>query len=74
MELTSKDTDESGTLPQQLRSPRAKLVYLYLKSKGKATISEMSEALGMKKLALFSVLKNLQRDELIDHSEGLYTP
>ena len=74
MEFTSGDTDESGTLPRELRSPRAKLVYLYLNSSGKATISEMSDALGMKKLVLFSVLKNLRRDELVAQSEGLYSP
>lgn len=53
------------TLPPELQSPRAKLVYLYLTTNGDATVSEMGESLGMKKLSLYSILKTLRKEGLV---------
>ena len=52
-------------LPPELQSPRAKLVYLYLTTNGDATVSEMGESLGMKKLSLYSILKTLRKEGLV---------
>jgi transcription initiation factor IIE alpha subunit len=53
-------------LPPELQSPRAKLVYLFLTTKGAATVTEMGESLGMKKISLYSILKTLKREGIVD--------
>ncbi|AZQ15064.1 MULTISPECIES: TrmB family transcriptional regulator [Halorubrum] len=52
-------------LPPELQSPRAKLVYLYLTTNGDATVSEMGDSLGMKKLSLYSILKTLRKEDMV---------
>jgi DNA-binding IclR family transcriptional regulator len=59
----SRDTD---ALPNSLESTSSKLVYLYLDTTGEATVSEMADALGMQKLALFSILDTLRSMGLVD--------
>ena len=61
-------------LPRELQSPRAKLVYLYLTTNGDATVSEMGESLGMKKLSLYSILKTLRSEGLVDCDGDRYVP
>jgi Mn-dependent DtxR family transcriptional regulator len=61
-------------LPPELQSPRAKLVYLYLTTNGDATVSEMGESLGMKKLSLYSILKTLKREGMVDCDGDTYAP
>ncbi|PAU82705.1 TrmB family transcriptional regulator [Halorubrum salipaludis] len=60
-------------LPPELQSPRAKLVYLYLTTKGDATVSEMGDSLGMKKLSLYSILKTLRKEGMVDCDGDTYT-
>lgn len=62
------------SLPAELQSPRAKLVYLYLTTNGDATVSEMGESLGMKKLSLYSILKTLRDEGLVDCDGEQYVP
>jgi DNA-binding MarR family transcriptional regulator len=59
-------------LPPELQSPRAKLVYLYLTTNGDATVSEMGESLGMKKISLYSILKTLKREGMVDCDGDTY--
>ncbi|MFC6889087.1 TrmB family transcriptional regulator [Halorubrum trueperi] len=59
-------------LPPELQSPRAKLVYLYLTTNGDATVSEMGDSLGMKKLSLYSILKTLRKEGMIDCDGDTY--
>jgi DNA-binding MarR family transcriptional regulator len=59
-------------LPRELQSPRAKLVYLYLTTNGDATVSEMGESLGMKKISLYSILKTLKREGMVDCDGDTY--
>jgi len=61
-------------LPPELQSPRAKLVYLYLTTNGDATVSEMGDSLGMKKLSLYSILKTLRSEGLVDCDGDCYAP
>jgi sugar-specific transcriptional regulator TrmB len=53
-------------VPSELRSPRAKLVYLYLETHGDATVSELQEGLAMRKLALYSILEALGERGLVE--------
>jgi DNA-binding MarR family transcriptional regulator len=61
-------------LPPELQSPRAKLVYLYLTTNGDATVSEMGDSLGMKKLSLYSILKTLRKEGMVDCDGDTYAP
>ncbi|SNR54725.1 Sugar-specific transcriptional regulator TrmB [Halorubrum vacuolatum] len=61
-------------LPPELQSPRAKLVYLYLTTNGEATVGELADDLGMKKIALYGVLKTLRQQNLVDAEKETYTP
>ena len=61
-------------LPPELQSPRAKLVYLYLTTNGHATVSEMGDSLGMKKMSLYSILKTLRKQDLVARDGDAYTP
>ncbi len=60
-------------LPPELQSPRAKLVYLYLTTNGEATVGELADDLGMKKIALYGVLKTLRQQDLVDADHETYT-
>lgn len=55
-----RERDEAATVPDELESPTAKLVYLCLATAGRATVDELSTRLRMQKLALFSVLGTLE--------------
>jgi len=62
-----------GSMPPELSSPRAKLIYLYLSTNGSATVGRMGEDLGMKKISLYSILKNLSEEGLIEGTDDRYT-
>jgi hypothetical protein len=59
------DGDERIDIPSAVRSPQAKLVYLYLLVRGTVTVDELGAALGLPKLALFSILGTLGEYDLI---------
>jgi DNA-binding IclR family transcriptional regulator len=65
-------TTPTTTLPQKLRSPRAKLVYLYLSTHGGATLSELQAGLDMKKLSLYSILRTLTDREFVSRDAERY--
>ena len=54
------------TLPAELRSPQAKLVYLYLQTHGEVSIAELQDGLGMQKLSLYGVLGTLRDRGLVE--------
>ena len=64
---------EALTLPPELQSPRAKLVYLYLTTNEDATVSEMGDSLGMKKMSLYSILKTLREQDMVAREGDAYT-
>jgi Sugar-specific transcriptional regulator TrmB. len=64
---------EALTLPPELHSPRAKLVYLYLTTNEDATVSEMGDSLGMKKMSLYSILKTLREQDMVAREDDAYT-
>ena len=59
-------------LPENLTSPRAKLVYFFLKTAGSATVDEIQGTLDMQKIALLSVLKSLSKDGLVERDGNEY--
>jgi predicted ArsR family transcriptional regulator len=70
--MTRRRAEPQVSLPDELDSPRAKLVYLYLSMTGDATVIELQRALGLSKLALFSILDTLTTDELVQQTETGY--
>jgi hypothetical protein len=60
--MTTVDLDDVSALtsslsvPSDLNSPNAKLVYLYVRSAGQTTVDDICTSLGMKRLVLFGVL------------------
>ncbi|MEF8781251.1 MAG: TrmB family transcriptional regulator [Haloferacaceae archaeon] len=69
MMQTSRSTTR---VPPELHSPKAKLVYLYLSTHGGATITELQENLGMKKLSLYGILKTLQEEDIVGRRTDRY--
>ena len=55
-------------IPENLESPRSKLVYLYLTGQESATIERIQEDLKMKKIALYAVLQTLTDKGLIERT------
>lgn len=65
-------TPEFGSIPQELTSSEAKLVYFYLATRGSATIDELQSSLGMKKLSLYSILQTLDERDFVCLQSGEY--
>ncbi|WP_332898104.1 helix-turn-helix domain-containing protein [Haladaptatus sp. CMSO5] len=65
-------TATTEILPPDLASPRAKLIYLYLRTEREATIDDLHEALDMAKIALYPILRKLIRRGYVEHEGGDY--
>ena len=61
------------TLPEDITSPRAKLVYLYLDVTETATVEDLQACLDMKKIDLLSVLNSLTSAGHVANDGGTYT-
>jgi DNA-binding MarR family transcriptional regulator len=59
-------------LPDEIDSPRAKLVYLYLSVDDGGSLSELQEHLGLPKITLLSVLAALSSAGYVDRKNGRY--
>jgi predicted transcriptional regulator len=55
----------------ELESPRAKLVYLYLRSDD-ASIDDLQSDLGVQKITLYSILRTLRERELVEKRGGAF--
>ncbi|MFC7202004.1 TrmB family transcriptional regulator [Haloferax namakaokahaiae] len=65
-----QQTIQHTTVPSELNSPTAKLVYLYLTTHDGASITELESGLSMKKISLYSILKTLSKRGLVQqHAE-----
>lgn len=67
-----QQTAPASTVPSDLNSPRAKLVYLYLSTHDGATVEELGENLGMKKITLYSILKTLREQDFAQQKTDRY--
>jgi predicted transcriptional regulator len=63
-----------ASLPDDLDSPQAKLVYLFLTTAGSATVDELSDELDLKCITLFSVLGTLEDRQLVARDGDEFTP
>lgn len=57
---------ETVSIPDGLSSSEAKLVYLSLSVRGRATVDELAESLGLRKLALYSILGTLYERDFVE--------
>ena len=64
--------DEQVHVPSELNAASSKLVYLSLATKDGASITELAESLGMRKLSLYSVLGSLAERDLVERSGETY--
>ena len=64
---------ETTTMPSELDSSASKLVYLYLKTAGECTVSELQASLDMKKISLYPLLKTLSKQNLVDRDGERYS-
>lgn len=62
----------ASTVPDDLTSPRAKLVYLYLSTHDGATVKELGTNLDMKKITLYSILRTLRERNLVEQETDRY--
>lgn len=76
MKPTEPATDGSDAIvdpfPPGLDSGESKLVYLYLSVVGGATIDRISNALAVKKITLYPLLRALMADGLVERSGATY--
>lgn len=63
---------EFVTLPDDLRSPQAKLVFHSLDAAGCGCADELADRLSMQKMTLLSVLKSLEGQGLVEKQDGEY--
>lgn len=63
---TAPRTDQP--LPEVLGSPRAKLVYLYLRTVREGRVEDIQRALGMQALAVYPILETLIEHEFVERT------
>lgn len=77
MNATQFDTTETATridVPDDLTSAESKLVYLFLTARGGATIAELHDALDIRKISLFPVLRTLTERGVVAREGPTYLP
>jgi DNA-binding MarR family transcriptional regulator len=70
---TEVEAETTVDLPTDLNSPASKLVYLYLKTSGECTVSDLQAALDMRKISLYPLLKSLSKRGLVDCNGERYS-
>ncbi|NHN48269.1 TrmB family transcriptional regulator [Halostella sp. JP-L12] len=60
------ESDAAPTLPTELNSPCAKLVYLYVSVTGETTVDDVQDALDLQKITLFGVLDTLTSQGVVE--------
>ncbi|WIV68583.1 MarR family transcriptional regulator [Natrialbaceae archaeon AArc-T1-2] len=70
--MEQQATTRIDPVPEELASPRAKLVYLYLDAAGGATVDDLNQTLAMKKIAILSVLNELASNDLVEKNGDEY--
>lgn len=72
--MATRTREGGDTLPEELESPRAKLVFLYLSTRGEASVEVLQDALDLEKITLFSILKTLDKRGLVRKESDTYRP
>ncbi|WP_227354056.1 helix-turn-helix domain-containing protein [Haladaptatus salinisoli] len=66
-------TTSVSSLPDELVSPRAKLVYLYLATAQGATLDELQAGLDLPKIALYTIVRTLRERGLVEKEGNALT-
>ncbi|AZH23878.1 TrmB family transcriptional regulator [Haloplanus aerogenes] len=75
MSATQFDTPDTGIdVPDDLTSAESKLVYLFLTATDGASIDELHDALDIRKISLFPVLRTLTERDVIAREGAIYVP
>ena len=72
MASVPSNTRSRCVVPAELRSPRGKLVYLYLSTKGTAELEEIGEDLDIPLITLCGLLRTLESRQIIERDGGSY--
>lgn len=67
-------SSELESVPETLDTAQSKLVYITIRSAGRATVEDLSAALNMQKITLLDVLSTLTDRNLIERKNGRYAP
>lgn len=62
------------TVPDNLESSSAKLVYMYIEVTQGATLGDLREALDLTRLTLCSILRTLQDRDLVRQDGDVFAP
>lgn len=71
-QTATHDDDRQPALPDDLESPPAKLVYLYLASYGEATPGDLRDGLGLTTLSVLTLLDTLESRGLVRRDDAGY--
>lgn len=66
---TLERAEPTPTVPSTIESAQSKLVYVYLAATREATVDELADALGMRKLGLFTVLSTLETHGYVERDD-----
>lgn len=72
--MSAQQSKSVRPLPDDIESPCAKLVYLYIDSTGRATLGDLEEGLDLKRLTLYGILKTLCERDLVRQNGDTYEP
>jgi predicted transcriptional regulator len=78
MSATTFDTTEPNRttidVPKDLTAAESKLVYVFLAASNGATVEELNDALGIRKISLFPVLRTLTERDVVTREGEAYVP
>lgn len=60
------------SIPEEINSSNAKLIYVYMKSVTTATLEQICSALSMKKITLYPIISTLKNKGFITKSNNVY--
>lgn len=72
MTTASRDEPEAVSVPSDVESPVAKLVYLCLRVEGGQTADDLQRRTNMTKLSIHGTLRTLQSMGLVRNDDGQY--
>jgi len=72
MSATQFDTTDAIDVPNDLTSAESKLVYLFLTTSEGATMEELHDALDIRKISLFPVLRTLTERNVVTREGSTY--
>lgn len=68
------EDNEDVSIPDDLESPRAKLLYLYLVVRDGATADDACDALGIDKGSMLAVTSTLRERGHVERRDGRFAP